>query len=163
MQVYPLADTAFPQAEIGSRRGRLDGLLGELTTAHEEANQARQALAAAQESFASEKRTLEAAIADLGGLEERTRVEQDDARLESQRLVRLAEEAQAKYQAELVAHADDVRDLSSTKEQLEQARSEAREAIKVRETAEANLSSSQASWETQKATLSQEMDDVRAQ
>ena len=151
------------QAEIGSRRGRLDGLLGELTTAHEEANQARQALASAQESFASEKRTLEAAIADLGGLEERTRVEQDDARLESQRLVRLAEEAQAKYQAELVAHADDVRDLSSTKEQLEQARSEAREAMKVRETAEANLSSSQASWETQKATLSQEMDDVRAQ
>lgn len=138
-------------------------MLGELTTAHEEANQARQALVAAQDGFASEKRTLEAAIADLGGLEERTRVEQDDARQELQKVVKLAQEAQSKYEAELVAHADDVRNLSSTKEQLELARSEAREAIKVRETAEANLSSSEASWETQRAALKQEMEDVRAQ
>lgn len=96
----------------------------------------------------------------MNGIEERARAEQDDVRGEVRKQAQLAREAHAKYEAELVAHADDVRTLTLVKEQLEQARLEAREALTARETAEVNLANSQNSWSTQKETIQKEKEEL---
>ncbi|CEH16539.1 Uncharacterized conserved coiled-coil protein [Ceraceosorus bombacis] len=155
------AELSQKESEINSRRQRLDSLLSELSSSQQESTTARQALETAQRTFAEEKRSLEAAMAELGGLEERVRAEQDDSRDEARKQAKLAREAHAKYEAELVAHADDIRALSAIKQQVETAQREAREAITMRETAEANLSASQSSWESQRSIIAKEKEELQ--
>lgn len=147
--------------ELATIRQRLEALATELTTAQNEASAARQEADQERTTFAAEKRTLEDAIAELGSVESRAKAEQDDVRAEMRRQAQLTQEAHAKYESELVAHAEDVKALTAAKEALDRSRSEAREAIKARETAQGNLASSQSSWEAQRGVYEREKDEMR--
>lgn len=147
--------------EISQLRERLESVTAEITALQNEASSARQALEAQRTEFAAERRGLEDAIAELGSVEERAKSEQQGILADVEQHARLAREAQAKYEAELVAHADDIRALSAVKEDLEKSRAEAREAQKSAETALANLASSTTSWNNQKEALVKERDAIQ--
>lgn len=149
------------QSELHGLRERLENIASELTTAQTESSQLRQQLDAQRSEFAQEKKSLEDAIADMNTVEERAKADQEDVRADVRKQAQLAREAHAKYEQELVAHAEDVKALSSIKEQLAQAQNAVREAQTAAETAQANLTGSQASWESQKASIEKEVGDLR--
>ncbi|CAO1622195.1 unnamed protein product [Sympodiomycopsis kandeliae] len=152
------ASIAQKDAELSSLRERLENVATEITTIQNEASTARQALESQRAEFAAEKRSLEDAIAELGSAEERVKAQQSDVREDIQKQAQLAREAHAKYENELLAHAEDIKALASLKEELERSRVEAREAQKTSETAQVNLSTSEASWQAQRDTLVREKD-----
>lgn len=155
------SSVAQKDAEITQLRERLESVASEITTLQNEASTARQALEAQRSEFASEKRSLEDALAELGTVEERAKAEQIGVRADVEQHARIAREAQTKYEAELVAHANDIQVLSAVKAELDSVRAEHREAQKSAETAQANLSSSTVSWATQREALSKERDALQ--
>lgn len=146
------------QTEATQLRERLESVATEITTLQNEASTARQAMEAQRNEFAAEKRSLEDALTELGSVEQRAKAEQQDVRAEVEQHARLAREAHAKYESELMAHADDIRALSTLKEELEKSRTEAREAQTAAESAQANLSGSEASWASQREGLTKDRD-----
>ncbi|KDN51342.1 hypothetical protein K437DRAFT_254932 [Tilletiaria anomala UBC 951] len=154
------AGVAQKDAEITVLRTRIEAISNELTAAQDEGSIARQNLEAQRTEFAAEKRTLEDAIAQLSNLEERVGSEQQVLRSDVQRQAELARAAHAKYEAELMLHAEDVKALTQVKATLASAEAQVRELQKDVETVQINLTASQVSWEEQKSTLEKERLDL---
>lgn len=146
--------------ELNSLRERIEVMGTELTSAQQEASTLRSEMEAQTSAWHMEKRTLEDAMTELGGVEDRARLAQSSAQEEVRRQVKLTQEAHGKYEAELVAHADDVKTMLAIKEELEAVRSQANEATRLMETAQSNLASSTDSWEAQKVIYEREHEEV---
>lgn len=73
--------------------------------------------------------------------------------------LRRANEAHDRYQAEVVAHAEDVQALTAARKELASLQSSLMEAANKAETAQANLASSESSWSTQREALQKEIDE----
>lgn len=111
-------------------------------------------------AFEKERKLLEDAMASLRSADQTAReaqlAAQDDLRREAQ----AGKDASAKYNAELLAHAEDVKRLGEVQNELETVRSTVAEAQTATEVAKANLVASEESWGRQKAALEQELKDV---
>ena len=71
------------------------------------------------------------------------------------------QEAHEKYERELLGHAEAVRAVSELKQKLTQVETFARNHQSAAETAQMNLTSSQASWEAQRETFTKELHDLK--
>jgi nucleoprotein TPR len=70
------------------------------------------------------------------------------------------QDAHEKYNRELVAHAEAVKQVSRLKEELREALAQARESQTAAETAIASAANSETTWNSQKEALSKEMEDI---
>ena len=147
--------------DVNSMRERLEAIANELTSAQKEASTMRSELDKQSSAWKMEKRTLEDAMTELGGIEDRARQAQQNIQDEVRKQVKLTQEAHAKYEVELVAHAEDVKTLTQVKQELQAARTEVVEAKKGMETAQGNLASSKDSWEAQKVIYEREHEEVQ--
>ncbi|CAO1623341.1 unnamed protein product [Parajaminaea phylloscopi] len=155
------ASNSAKDAEITHLRARLDTIAAEVPSLQNEISSARQALETQRSEFAAEKRSLEDAIAELGTVEERAKNEQQGILEDIEKHAQVAREAQSKYESELVAHADNIRELATVKAELQKVRGEIGEAQKNAEMAQANLNSSATSWEAQRESLTKEKDAIQ--
>lgn len=131
--------------------------------------------------FESEKAELEHALADVDGAESKALELQSSVQEDLRRQARIAQvsmlsaalpsgidrishllqEAHDKYERELMAHAESVQAVTQLKQQLTTAQAQARDYHTAAETAQANLISSETSWQTQRETLSKELQDLK--
>lgn len=163
-QYKSLTDSSLAEktTELNSMKERMEAIGNELTSAQHEASTARQELEVQSNLWKQEKKTMEDAMTELGGIEDRARSAQELARDEVRAQIKLTQEAHSKYEAEIVAHAEDVKALVLVKQNLEAARSQAIEATKAMETAQGNLASSKDSWEKQKVTYQRDVEEMKA-
>lgn len=156
-------DAAITQkdSDLTNLRERNEALASELTSSQNEATTERQEREKQVEAIRAEKKTLEDALSEVTAVEDRAKITREGMQEEVQRQVRLTQEAHAKYEAELLAHAEDVKALASVKEQLDLVRTAMLEAQKAKETAEGNLAGSTDSWTRQKELLEREKDELK--
>lgn len=162
-QYKTTTDAAITQkdSDLVSVRERNEALANELASAQNEASTERQEREKQVEAIRTEKKTLEDALSEVTAVEDRAKVTREGMQEEVQRQMRLTQEAHAKYEAELLAHAEDVRALASVKEQLDLVRTSILEAQKAKETAEGNLAGSTDSWARQKELLEREKEELK--
>lgn len=156
-------DAALAQrdSELAALRERTTVIANELASTQKEVGDERQEREKEATTLRAEKKTLEDALAELTAVEDRARQAQQSIHDEVKKQMQLTYEAQGRYEAELLAHAEDVKALTSVKEQLDGLRMQALEAQKARETAEGNLASSQDSWSIQRSILEKEKDEQK--
>ncbi|KAE8224720.1 hypothetical protein CF319_g2423 [Tilletia indica] len=152
---------AAKENEMNSIKQRMNTFIEELSKAQEEAAGLKKQLASQKAEFNSQKKELEDTLTQLTGAEEAATAREEPIRSDRDQQARLAEEAERKYQSELVAHAKDVEELHRVRDQLRTAQVESREAVRAKETAEANLTGSEASWITQREAIGREIDDLK--
>jgi nucleoprotein TPR len=70
--------------------------------------------------------------------------------------------AEERYSHELLAHADSIKVIENLKQQLGEAQASFRDSLASAETAQAKLSTSEASWKQQKDALDKEILDLNA-
>ena len=68
--------------------------------------------------------------------------------------------AEEKYAREILAHAESIKVVDSLKSELNELRASLREKMNQAETAQANLVSSEASWNQQREALNKEIADL---
>ncbi|KAK0553493.1 Protein mlp1 [Tilletia horrida] len=152
---------AAKDADMASLKQRMSTFIDELNKAQEEAADLKKQLAAQNAEFNSQKRELEDALTQLTGAEEAAAAREKPIRSDRDRQAQLAEEAERKYQSELLSHARDVEELHRIRDQLQTAQTDKREALKAKETAEVKLSGSEASWIAQKEAIQREADELK--
>lgn len=155
------ASVTQKDSELASLRERTSVLATELATAQKETSEERQEHKRQADVFRADKKTLEDALSEMTAVEDRARHAQQNVQEEVRRHVQRAQEAHARYEGELLAHAEDVKALTSAKQQLDSLRIQALEAQKARETAEGSLASSQDSWTVQRSMLEKEKDEQK--
>ncbi|KAL9931668.1 hypothetical protein V8E36_009454 [Tilletia maclaganii] len=155
------AQVAAKENEMESLKQRMSTFVDELNKAQEESSGWQKELAAQKAEFNSQKKELEDALTQLTGAEEEALAREGPIRSDRDQQARLAAEAERKYQSELVSHARDVEELYRVREQLRKAQVDSREAVQAKETAEAKLTGSEASWVTQRDAIQREVDDLK--
>ncbi|KAG8906638.1 hypothetical protein FRB99_006426 [Tulasnella sp. 403] len=161
-KVATAAETARLEAEVNNLQTRVQNLDKDTSVATEESTKLRRQLDEQRAQFEAEKRDLEGALADVNSAESNAAVLQASVQDDLRRQARIAQEAHDKYERELVEHAKAIEDNTNLKQQLAAAQSTAREQQRAAETAQANLLSSQTSWEAQKETFNKELRDLKA-
>ncbi|SCZ98145.1 BZ3500_MvSof-1268-A1-R1_Chr3-3g06608 [Microbotryum saponariae] len=152
---------AEKDGEIASLRERLHSLTTDLTDQSRQNSELHAQIEAERVAFEKERKVLEDSLAAVRAHEQDARnasfQAQNDVRQQAQR----AKDAHEKYERELVAHAEDVKQLSEVKGKLEHARRQTREAQTANEVSKTNLAASEESWARQKAALDGELADVK--
>ncbi|SCV74494.1 BQ2448_8135 [Microbotryum intermedium] len=160
-KIFVDAQIAEKDGEIASLRERLHSLTTDLTDQSRQNSELHAQIEAERVASEKERKVLEDSLAAVRAHEQDARnasfQAQNDVRHQAQR----AKEAHEKYERELVAHAEDVKQLSEVKGKLEHARRQTREAQTAHEVAKTNLVASEESWARQKAALDGELADVR--
>lgn len=131
----------------------------DLTASSDENSQLHRQLQNQKTQFEQEQQANLDTIANLRHFEAQIESVRTASKNDLDAQIRRANEAHDRYQAELVAHAEDVKALSVAREELASVQSALREAVNKAETAQANLSSSEASWNTQREHLQKEIDE----
>ncbi|KAG8925621.1 hypothetical protein FRC02_009537 [Tulasnella sp. 418] len=149
------------EAEIQSLQSRLRSLNDEFTTVSDANAELRRQLEEQKAQFEAEKRELEHSIADVNEAESKAATLQASIQEELKRQSRLVQEANQKYERAVVDHAEAITAVSRLKEELSQARSQARDYQTSAETAQANLVSARSSWETQRSALDQQIAELK--
>lgn len=149
------------QAEIVSLRERLHILTTDSTAASTEISDLHRQLEENKTTFEKERKALEDEIANARADDSRAQAAQLAAQLDLRRQAQFARDSHDKYERELLAHAEDVKRLTETKEELKRVRAKTSELTNVAEVATANLAGSEASWGRQKSALEQEISDFR--
>ncbi|KAG9002479.1 hypothetical protein FRB94_003839 [Tulasnella sp. JGI-2019a] len=150
------------KAETNSLQLRIQDLNREVVSVSDGNADLRRQLEEQKVHFESEKADLEHALADINGAETKAMELQVSVQEDLRRQARLAEEAQSKYNRELVAHAEAVQTVTQLKQELVAAQSMARDQQTAAETAQANLLGSQTSWDAQRETLNKELQDLKS-
>ncbi|SGY80993.1 BQ5605_C009g05432 [Microbotryum silenes-dioicae] len=155
------ARIAEKNGEIASLRERLHSLTTDLTDQSRQNSELHAQIEAERVAFEKERKVLEDSLAAVRAHEQDARnasfQAQNDVRQQAQR----AKDAHEKYERELVAHAEDVKQLSEVKGKLEHARRQTREAQTANEVSKTNLAASEESWARQKVALDGELADVK--
>jgi nucleoprotein TPR len=155
------ASMAQKDNELSSLRQRTEALISEISAAQNESSKDRQDYEKQLEMLKTEKKTLEDTLSEVTAVEDRARSSRESMQEEVRNQAQLTRDAHAKYEAELLAHAEDVRALTSVKEQLDGLRTQILDAQKAKETAEGNLASSTDSWTRQRELLEREKGELK--
>lgn len=134
-------------------------MTNDLTASSDENSQLHRQLQNQKTQFEQEQQANLDTIANLRHFESQIEAIRTASKNDLDAQVRRANEAHDRYQAELVAHAEDVKALSAAREELASVQLSLREAVNKAETAQANLSSSEASWVTQRENLQKEIEE----
>lgn len=138
---------------------RVQSLTNDLTASSDENSQLHRQLQNQKSQFEQEQQANLDTIANLRHFETQIEAVRVASKNDLDAQLRRANEAHDRYQAEVVAHAEDVKALSAAREELASVQSALREATNKAETAQANLSSSESSWVTQRDALQKEIDE----
>lgn len=133
----------------------------DLTSASNEVSDLHRKLESQRSVFQQEQQANLDTIASLREIEAQVSSIRSTAQNDINEQIRRYNEANEKYQNELVSHADDVRALNVLRQQLDAAQTALNKASAQMETAQSNLGTSQASWETQKSALQKELDEQK--
>ncbi|KAG8871481.1 hypothetical protein FRB98_000746 [Tulasnella sp. 332] len=150
------------KAESSSLQLRIQDLDREVVSLSDGNADLRRQLEEQKAHFNSEKADLEHALADVNGAESKALELQVSVHEDLRRQAQLAEDANNKYNRELVAHAEAVQIITQQKHELNVAQAMARDQQTAAETAQANLLSSQTSWDAQRETLNKELQDLKS-
>jgi nucleoprotein TPR len=104
---------------------------------------------------------LEDDLTNARAADSRAQTAQIAAQLDLRRQAQYARDSHDKYERELLAHAEDVKRLTETKQELKLVRARTSELSTKAEVAQANLVGSEASWGRQKTALGQEITDLK--
>lgn len=169
------------QADVQSLQNKLQAAEAELTMSVQKTMNLQQQLEEERKKFVEDKQTLEATIVDMSTsaiTSQADEVERADfIKLQEERVTvcwyffmvvwsplqcfgpQLAEE---RYQRELIAHAEAIKTVEVLKVQLAAAETLAREKQTAADTAQSILTTSEASWKSQKDIIDKEMADINA-
>lgn len=147
------------QEEISALQERVQSLTNDLTASSDENSQFHRQLQNQKTQFEQEQQANLDTIANLRHFESQIEAVRTASKNDLDAQIRRANEAHDRYQAEVVAHAEDVKALSAARDQLASVQSALSEATNKAETAQANLSSSEASWKSQRENLQKEVDE----
>lgn len=154
------AALADKESEAASLRARVESLSADLSSSSEQNSQLHMQIQGAKDDAQRELDAVRREVEDLRTAAEVAKEGHRAADSEAQRQRGYARDAHAKYDRELIAHADNVRDLDNLKRKLGDANKSAREAQNAADVARASLIDSTASWERQKAALEHEIASV---
>ncbi|CAE6518386.1 unnamed protein product [Rhizoctonia solani] len=151
---------ARKDADIAGLEERLRGLLDDFTKTSTERSQLQRDLEAQRASFEAEKRELEGAIADLSKVDGSAQAAHQSAQEDLRAQAALAQQANEKYERELLAHAEGLKQINQLKSTITDLQNEVRKATASSEIASAKLQASEASWARQKETMEKEVSEL---
>ncbi|KAG8753074.1 hypothetical protein FRC12_011679, partial [Ceratobasidium sp. 428] len=151
---------ARKDADINGLEERLRGLLDDFTKTSSERNQLQRDLEAQRASAESEKKELEGVIADLSKVDNNVQAAHQSAQEDLRAQAALAQQANEKYERELLAHAEALKQINQLKSTISTLQGEVRKATSASDTAVAKLQSSEASWGRQKETMEKEASEL---
>ncbi|KAG8699107.1 hypothetical protein FRC09_006835, partial [Ceratobasidium sp. 395] len=125
-----------------------------------ERNQLQRDLEAQRASAESEKKELEGVIADLSKVDNNVQAAHQSAQEDLRAQAALAQQANEKYERELLAHAEALKQINQLKSTISTLQGEVRKATSASDTAIAKLQSSEASWGRQKETMEKEASEL---
>ncbi|KAF8318500.1 hypothetical protein DL93DRAFT_2054404 [Clavulina sp. PMI_390] len=146
--------------ELVTKTERLDTMERDLAATQKQRAELAEQLESSRSAFESDKRMLEAAIVDLGSVEDRALNNQVSVQQDLRRQTQIAEEAREQYRRELVAHAETVKANAQLKEELLATQTKLRESQTAAEIAAANVVNADAQWASQRESLQKELTDA---
>ncbi|KAL5512816.1 hypothetical protein ACEPAG_3082 [Sanghuangporus baumii] len=156
------AQIAKVEAERKALEEKVSSLQDEMTRLNTKNDELQQTLEKERETYAQDKKMLEDTIVDITNSEMSSRTDQTSRENEIREQMERAKVAEEKYSREIVAHAESIKVVDAFKMQLTEVRASLREKITQAETAQANLTSSEASWNQQREVLNKEIADLTA-
>lgn len=155
------AQLAETSSEIEALQERVASLTNDLTTAGNDNSELHKQLETQQSQFQQEQQANLDTIANLRQVESQMASIRENARKDLAAQSRRAAEAHEKYQAEVLGHAEDVKTLNALKNELAAERRVLAEVRMLAESAQANLASSEGSWNAQKDVLQRELEEQK--
>ena len=146
------------KSEQSSLHKKLEAAQAEFRKNNEVLATAQQNLENERKVWAEDKKLLEDTIADMSSTERSIEDAQASQRGEIEQLEQRAKSAETKYSREVVAHAESIKAVEELRQQLAETKLVVRDTKTAAETAQAKLSSSEASWSQQKKALERELD-----
>ncbi|KAI0330460.1 hypothetical protein GY45DRAFT_1323591 [Cubamyces sp. BRFM 1775] len=160
---------AATEAELAKRQSEIEALQEKLRAAEERLAELSQANTELQQKFDSErlawvndKKTLEDTIVDMSTSAQHTQTDRSTWEAEVRQQEERAKAAEERYSREVLAHAESIKSVEQLKQQLSQSQAAAREGRAAAETAQAKLTTSEASWQQQREALDKEIADLKA-
>jgi len=148
------------QSEQTSLREKLEAVQIELRKSSEALVTVQQNLENERKAWTEDKKLLEDTIADMSSAERSIESAQASRLGDLQQLEERAKSAEEKYGREVVAHADSIKAVEELRQQLAETKLTVRNATTAAETAQAKLSTSEASWGQQKKVLEREVSEL---
>ncbi|KAL1742749.1 hypothetical protein HDZ31DRAFT_42546 [Schizophyllum fasciatum] len=159
---------ASTENQIATQESNLKAIEEKLAAAMEEREVAVTALENLRKEFEGEKkawlndkRELEDVITNLSTNDRQSEEERTSRETEIKRAEERVQSAEDRYSREVQAHAQTLATNGQLKEQLAAVQATVRESKAAAETAQANLNSSERSWEQQKQMLQKEVDELK--
>ncbi|KAL5482794.1 MLP1_9 [Sanghuangporus weigelae] len=156
------AEIAKVEAERKALEEKVSSLQDEMTRLNTKNGELQQTLEKEREAYAQDKKMLEDTIVDITNIEMSSRTDQTSRENEIREQMERAKAAEEKYSREIVAHAESIKVVDAFKKELTETRASLREKMVQAETAQANLTSSEASWNQQREVLNKEIADLTA-
>ncbi|KAI0826824.1 hypothetical protein BC628DRAFT_1319381 [Trametes gibbosa] len=160
---------AATDAELATQQSEIEALQAKLAMAEERLAQITQANTELQQTFdneriawANDKRTLEDTIVDMSTSAQHTQSDRSTWEVEIHQQEQRAKAAEERYSREVLSHAESIKSVEDLKQQLSKAQAAAREGCAAAETAQAKLTTSEASWQQQRDALDKEITDLKA-
>ena len=144
------------QSEQTSLREKLEAGQVELRRNSEALFAAQQNLENERKVWTDDKKFLEDTIADLSSVERNVENARASRQGEIEQLEERAKSAEEKYGREVVAHAESIKTVEELRQRLAETKLTVHDATTATETAQAKLSTSEASWNQQKMALERE-------
>ncbi|KZV92725.1 hypothetical protein EXIGLDRAFT_836242 [Exidia glandulosa HHB12029] len=149
-------------ATVNSLEQKLAELQESLSVSATRATELQTTLEKERAAFAEDKRTLEDTILEVTNSNSMSSTDREAHANELRQQQERAQLAEEQYQRELVAHADAIKVLERTREQLLQAQAASREHQTQAETAQAKLLTSETSWSVQREMLDKQIAELTA-
>ncbi|KZV68448.1 hypothetical protein PENSPDRAFT_735917 [Peniophora sp. CONT] len=156
------AQIAQLEADRTALEQKVERLQREVLESKKVANDAKRSLTKERDAWSSDRKTLEDTIVELSSSEQSAAAVQAARDEEAQAQSGRVKEAEEKYNREVLAHADALRQLEDVKVEIAQLRRESHENVAGAETARAKLSAAESSWAKQREAMQKEMEDVNA-
>ena len=109
-----------------------------------------------------DKKTLEETVYELSTSEQSTEADRTSREEAIRHQEERAKAAEDKYSREIIAHGESRKLVEDLKGKLAQLETSSRENLAAAETAQAKLSTSETSWNSQKEALDKEINDLKA-
>ncbi|KAL6308319.1 hypothetical protein BKA93DRAFT_560042 [Sparassis latifolia] len=155
------AELARQKAAYDALQERLQAIQQDFVQTTEKYGEVHRTLDTERVAWANDKKTLEDTIVDITTSEKNSESDRASRETEIRQQEQRAKAAEERYAHELMAHAEAIKLVEDLKRQLSQATSVSRDHRTARETAEAKLAASEASWKQQKDALDKEVSDLQ--
>jgi len=155
------AELERKQSALTSLEEHLRKVTEDLSAVTSQNSELHRQLESQRADFEKEKLLLNNKLVDLEEIETRVKARDNELRAEVNNQMKLAQDSHDRYKAEVQNHANSLNELKQVKSELEAARASITEAQTTAQTATAKLTSSEASWSEQKATLQKELASIQ--